>query len=136
MNELLIISDKDPKTGESLKRRRLEWIFGYSYMNSLPADTQLKIGLDSADQKITAPIYTYKSMATYDPDVKKPLLQLLFSHQVEGNRHTEGVKVLEVLIQLLAEDPEVQAYFASLPGVTYQYARYTDWIKAFLYSRL
>lgn len=38
MNELLILSDKDTKTGEPLKRRRLEWIFGYSYMNSLPSD--------------------------------------------------------------------------------------------------
>ena len=75
-------------------------------------------------------------MVTYDPDLKKSLLQLLFNHQGESGRRASTVKVLEVLIQLLAEDPEVQSYFAGLPGVTYRYARYTDWIKVFLYQSL
>ena len=91
MNELLVISDKDSKTGESLKRRRLEWIFGFSYLNSTFNDSGIKIGLESADQKITAPIYTYRSMATYDSDAKKSILQLLYTHEAENKRQSEAV---------------------------------------------
>lgn len=32
----------------------------------------------------------------------------------------------------MTSDEAVMEWFSELPGVTYQYARYTDWIKPFL----
>ena len=49
---------------------------------------------------------------------------------------TYTVNCLEDLAQIIASDDEVKQYFAELPGMTYQYARYSDWIKPYLENQL
>ena len=102
----------------------------------MPYNDRLKIGLDSTFHNISSAIYSYKSMLTYDPDVNNSLLQVLWLNQVENKREKECVKILTVLVDIVTSDPDVMEYFASLPGVTYQYARYTDWIKPYLAKTL
>lgn len=46
------------------------------------------------------------------------------------------VNCLEKLVQIIASDEDVCRYFSELPGVTYQFARYTDWIKPYLLHQL
>jgi hypothetical protein len=43
---------------------------------------------------------------------------------------------LECLSDIITNSETVMDYFGRLPGVTYQYARYTDWIQPFLMSQL
>ena len=56
----------------------------------------------------------------------------MWVNQAENKRENEAVKVLSMLVDLFNEDEAIMEYFSNLPGVTYQYARYTDWIKPFL----
>ena len=39
---------------------------------------------------------------------------------------------LEYLLSIANADEAISEFFAKLPPVTYQYARYTDWIKPYL----
>ena len=39
---------------------------------------------------------------------------------------------LDHLLSIINSDESVQEWFSNLPGVTYQYARYTDWITPYL----
>ena len=71
-------------------------------------------------------------MITYDPDKNQSLLQLLWIHQNDKMMEMEALKIVTCLINILAEDMGIMEYFSNLPPVTYQYARYTDWIKPFL----
>lgn len=65
----LQIDDYDLKSGISLLRRRLEWIFGFPYFNTGLEEGEVhKIGLDSLNNSIRGEVYTYKSMLTHDPD--------------------------------------------------------------------
>ena len=41
---------------------------------------------------------------------------------------------LEHLVAILSTDERIMEFFSNLPGATYQYARYTDWIRPFLTS--
>jgi hypothetical protein len=44
------------------------------------------------------------------------------------------IELLETLLRIMTSHEHTMAYFASLPGMTYQWARYTDWIKPLLNS--
>lgn len=43
---------------------------------------------------------------------------------------------LDCLADIVTSSEEVMEFFSNLPGVTYQYARYSDWIQPFLTSHL
>lgn len=40
------------------------------------------------------------------------------------------------MVNLLASDDNIAEYFSELPGPSYCLARYTDWIKPYLYEQL
>ena len=75
-----------------------------------------------------------KSMVTYDPENESSLLHLLWRYQ--GRMDTYTVNCLEDLVQIISHDDDIKQYFAELPGMTYQYARYSDWIKPYLETQL
>ena len=41
---------------------------------------------------------------------------------------------LEELMRIISNDKVTMGFFAKIPGFTYQYARYTDWIGQYLYT--
>ena len=43
---------------------------------------------------------------------------------------------LNCLADIVTNSEEAMEFFSNLPGVTYQYARYSDWISPFLTSQL
>ena len=49
---------------------------------------------------------------------------------------TYTVNCLEDLAQIIASDDDIKQYIAELPGMTYQFARYSDWIKPYLENQL
>ena len=94
----------------------------------------MKIGLDSLYHNIRAEVYTYKSMLTYDPDNNNSLLHLLWRYQ--GKMENYVMNCLGHLGEIITSDEAIMEFFSELPGVTYQYARYTDWIMPYLSSTL
>ena len=71
-------------------------------------------------------------MLTYTPDDDSCLLHLIWRYQGKMENYT--MTCLEHLIAILASDERIMEFFSNLPGATYQYARYTDWIRPFLTS--
>ena len=134
VEKLVSMKDKDPKTRQPLQARRLEWIFGFAYLNHQSSDTKIKFGLDSLQHNIAGEVYSFRSMLTYSPDDDSSLLHLIWRYQ--GRMENYTMTCLEHLTKILASDEEIMEYFSNLPGASYQYARYTDWIKPFLTSTL
>lgn len=129
-----------PNGSSLLQRKRLEWIFGFPFLTYLVSSShnkegevegeRLKLGLESSFHNIKDEIYMSKSMLTYDPMNDNSLLHLLWRYQ--GRMDTYVNNCLEYLGFILQGSPSVMEYFSNLPGVSYQYARYTDWIAPYL----
>ena len=77
--------------------------------------------------------YGFKSALLHD-STDDALLHLLWRYK--GRMDTYTVSCLFSLVNLIAADEVVAEYFAELPGPTYCLARYTDWIKPYLYEQL
>lgn len=84
-------------------------------------------------QSATDEVYTFRSALIYD-SVDDALLHLLWRYKGRMDAYT--VNCLHSLLNLIAQDDKVAAYFSEVPGPTYSYARYTDWIKPYLNEQL
>ena len=73
-------------------------------------------------------------MLTYDPENTNSLLHLLWRYQ--GRMEDFTMTCLNCLADIVTNSEEAMEFFSNLPGVTYQYARYSDWIGPFLTSQL
>ena len=73
-------------------------------------------------------------MLTYDPANNESLLHILWRYQ--GRMDNITLLCLEYLLDIIEADNFVAEFFSQLPGCTYQYARYTDWIKPYLQNQL
>ena len=49
---------------------------------------------------------------------------------------TYSIKCLDDLAKMMSQDIGIRKYLAEMPGPTYQYARFTDWIRPYLQSKL
>ena len=67
-----------------------------------------------------------------DEDVS--FLNQLWTHK--DSMKSYSMVCLDHLLEIINSDETVQEWFSELPGVTYQYARYTDWIMPYLRSSL
>ena len=124
---MIALNDKDPKTNQPLLPRRFEWIFGYPYYNiGLQEANNHKIGLDALNHEIKGEIITYKSMLSHDSGSHNSLLHLLWRYKGRNENYT--MQCLNSLSDIITSSEEIMELFSNLPGVTYQYARYTDWI--------
>lgn len=74
-------------------------------------------------------VYNYKSYLFTNENIDS-LLHLLWRYK--GRMDSYTVSCLESLLNIIASDENVAEYFSNIPGPTYQYARYTDWIKPYL----
>lgn len=129
----LALNDSDAKTGEPLRRRRLEWVFGFPYLSTgLQEGEKHEIGLEALHHDIGGEVYTYRSMLTHDPENNNSLLHLLWRYRARMESYT--MSCLNYLADIITHSEEVMDFFSRLPGVTYQYARYSDWIQPFLMS--
>lgn len=99
-------------------------------MNVYPQTERLRIGLDALFHNIKSEVAEYKSMLTFEPKDTDCLLHLLWRYQ--GRMDTYTITALEYLLTIANAEDSLSEYFAQLPPVTYQYARYTDWIRPYL----
>ena len=94
----------------------------------------MRFGLESFYHSLRGEVYSYRSMLTYDPKNNDSLLHLLWRYQ--GKMENYMMTCLGHLGDIISSDESVMEFFSELPGVTYQYARYTDWIIPYLNSTL
>ena len=78
-------------------------------------------------------VYSYRSYLNTNDNIDS-LLHLLWRYK--GRMDTFTVNCLLSLMNIITADDDVSEYFSNIPGPTYQYARYTDWIKPYLNEQL
>ena len=132
MESMLKLEDFDiKKGGKPLQSTRLEWILGFPFLNKgMQEGSKHVIGLESLYHDIAGEIYTFKSTLTQE----NSLLQLLYRYQV---RHEDqALQWLGYLADIVTASESLMEFFSTLPSITYQHARYSDWIEPFLQSQL
>ena len=135
VQSIIALDDSDHDSGKSLLARRFEWIFGFPYLNlGYHVDDKHKIGLECLNNNIRGEVITYQSMLSHDPGSNNSLLHLLWRHKGRNENYT--MQCLNSLADIITSSEKIMELFSNLPGVTYQYARYTDWIQPFLMSQL
>ena len=72
------------------------------------------------------------STVTYKPEVDTSLLVLLWRYQNRPEDFESGLCFLKSLVSIICLNEGIIQFFAQLPGLTYQWARYTDWIRPYL----
>lgn len=117
-----------------LQKKRLEWIFGFPFLSFIESEEKVKFGLDSLAHNIKQDVYMFKSMLTYDPENDNSLLHLLWRYH--GRMDVYTINCLEHLGNFLVADDSICEFFSNLPGLSYQYARYTDWIRPYLEKQM
>jgi hypothetical protein len=88
------------------------------------------VGLETAYHNLKEEIHMMKSMLTYDPENDNSLLHLLWRYQGRMDQYT--VNCLDDLTKVMQQDSGLREYLAEQSGPTYQYARFTDWIRPYL----
>lgn len=84
---------------------------------------------------ISGEVYNQRSYLSYDSNIgDESLMHLLWRYQ--GRMDVYTVNSLEFLATYLASDETVCEFFSDLRGYTYQYARYTDWIRPYLEKQM
>jgi len=115
---------------DTLQEKRLEWLFGIPQplkgiaqlsANSKPHE-QFKYGLSLVDS-VKDDIFEYISPLNYNNRYES-LLALLWKH-----RKTFEIQPIKCLLDLMCSSTRIFNYVTSLPSPSYQYAKYTDWIK-------
>ena len=89
-----------------------------------------KIGLDAINFEIKGEVFLFRSALTYDSTNNESLLHLLWRYQGRMDQFT--LTCLNVLINIITSQESIMEFFSNLPGPTYQFARYTDWIGPYL----
>jgi hypothetical protein len=115
-----------------LPGKRLEWIFGFGTLKSTENGDHIVFGLESTFHEINKDVFTFQSSVTYKPEVDTSLLTLLWRYQSRPEDFESGLSFLKSLIKIICQNERIIAFFSELPGLTYQWARYTDWIRPYL----
>ncbi|CDW89068.1 ubiquitin carboxyl-terminal hydrolase family protein [Stylonychia lemnae] len=134
VTKIVLVKDEHQST-------KLEWIFGIaqpiSYeiimsdedkLNEPKTRLGVKVLFSQNDE-----VFTYKSYLATQENIDS-LLHLLWRYK--GRMDSYTVSCLLSLLNIIASDDFVAEYFSNIPGPTYQYARYTDWIKPYLNEQL
>ncbi len=112
------------------QKKRVEWMFGIgapskAFVQLLPtakSHEQLKMGLCLLDT-IRENVNDYVSALTYNTKCES-LLTLLWRHRKSFEIHP-----IRCLLDIMVKSRTVFDYVTSLPPPTYQFAKYTDWIR-------
>jgi hypothetical protein len=112
---------------KDLPRKRLEWIFGFGFLNEVETSERHVFGLEGTFHNLKTEVYRLQSMVTYDPENQRSLLHQLWREQ--GKISMFPLNCLEILVKIITSNEYVMDYFAGIPSPTYLWARYTDWIR-------
>lgn len=114
-------------TQDSLKAKRIEWIFGYPQVTGRKgyADDYYKFGVEMINT-INDDVRTYPSPLSVKLN-EEVLLSICRKSQ-----ETLAVTVLAYVLQKMEEDEDILKYVFNCPAPNYQWHRYTDWIESYL----
>ena len=120
---------------DSFQKKRIEWLFGIGtpsktfaqLMPTAKSHEQLKMGLCLVDS-IRENVNDYQSVLTYNTKCES-LLTLLWRHRKSFEIHP-----IRYLLDIMIKSRVVFDYVNALPPPTYQFAKYTDWIRPLVVS--
>ena len=118
------------KVNDEFKMLKLEWVFGVSTLVSRKAyrDSTHRYGLELVE-KIGDDSALYVSPISNGPIEDALLSQLL---KCKGKHDTFAVNCLKEMVSLMAKDEDIARYVYNSAPYTYQYSRYSDWIRPYL----
>lgn len=109
-----------------LPLKRLEWIFGWNQMcgdvskNSIDLNKTI-VGVEFTYNKVATEVYQTTSSLSYNQNGLSLLGEIW---QLDT---TFIIYSLQHLCEMISLNEKTMAFFAAIPGFTYQWARYTDW---------
>ena len=123
IQQFLLIKDK-------LQVMRLEWILGVPQLVAklnYQRDKTLEIGLDCV-RYINDQSYKYKS------GLMKSQGDVMLNELFESSKRRKEFTIIGLfyLLTMMFKDKDILEYVYSMPGPTYQYPRYLDWIKYYV----
>ena len=118
------------RLNDGLKVTRLEWIFGVPQIltrKEYQAE-KYKFGLELI-QKVNDETYTYVSPIIGSSNEEALLAQLI---KCKGRLEIFAINCLKEMLSLMSKDIEIARFIYYTAPPSYQYARYSDWIKPYL----
>ena len=119
------------KTNDSLKQKRLEWIFGIPELVNRKAygASRSKFGVELVD-RINDDSTKFHSPVLIGAAGEEALLAQIM--KCKGRFDVQCISCLKELLSVMKKDKDIASYVYHLPPPTYQGARFTDWIRPYL----
>jgi hypothetical protein len=123
LEEFLTVSD-------SFTRQRIEWMLGFPMLIKLrQVDCPFPHFGAASIKAIDEEVYSY-STTLHFKDQTDSILSLIWRHSKLWEYFC--LANLRHLLRLCLKSPVLLSYITSLPGPTYQFARYVDWVAYFI----
>mmetsp|Transcript_7871 Transcript_7871/g.15214 ORF Transcript_7871/g.15214 Transcript_7871/m.15214 type:complete len:2832 (+) Transcript_7871:1305-9800(+) len=115
---------------DSLTRQRIEWMLGFPMMIKVRlSDSPFPQFGAASIQAIDEEVFSYITTLHFK-DQTDSILSLIWRHSKLWEYFC--LMNLRHLLNLCLKSPVLLTYITSLPGPTYQFARYTDWVDHFI----
>lgn len=115
---------------DSLTRQRIEWMLGFPMLLKIRTSENPLLQFGAASiHAIDEEVYTYLTTLHFKHQTDS-ILSLIWRHSKLWEYFC--LMNLRHLLSLCLKTPVLLSYITSLPGPTYQFARYTDWVAHFI----
>lgn len=123
------------KSDDSLKLKKLEWVFGVPEVVSrkIYGASRCKYGIELVD-RVNEEATKYASPVLFGAAGDEALLAQII--KCKGRFDVQCINCLEELLSLMKKDKVIARYIYHLPPPTYQSARFTDWFRPYLEEQL
>lgn len=123
------------KSADSLKQKRLEWIFGVPEVVSrkVYGAARCKYGVELVD-RINEEAVKFVSPILAGTQGEESLLAQIV--KCKGRFDVQCISCLKELLSVMRKDKDIARYVYHLPPSTYQCARFSDWFAPYLEEQL
>jgi hypothetical protein len=121
-------------TNDSLKQKKLEWIFGVPALlhGRCYGEQRPKYGLELVD-KIGDECLQFNSPVLFAATDEALVAQII---KCKGRFDQQCIACLKELLGLMAKDQDVAKFVWNLPPYNYQSARFIDWFRPYLQEQI
>jgi len=119
---------------DSLKQKKLEWVFGVPEVVSrkVYGDSKCKYGIELVD-RINEESMKFSSPILFGAADEALIAQIV---KCKGRFDVQCISCLKELLSLMRKDNAIARFVYHLPPATYQCARFTDWFRPYLEEQL
>lgn len=123
------------RSSDSLKRQKLEWIFGIPEVVSrkVYGASRCKYGVELVD-RINEEAVKFVSPVLLGAAGDEALIAQIV--KCKGRFDVQCISCLKELLSVMRKDKEIARFVYHLPPSTYQCARFTDWFRPYLEEQL